>query len=133
MLPTLVFAAILTGTVVTPHKSGAHGPVAAALVELRLTYGAPVVATAMTALDGTLTIPDVAPGQYFVSVTGNHGGTGGFVTVTRNPVDPQRTFYFLDPTCDAKFGRVLDSITGEPIAGARVKYIGAATTDANGD
>ena len=133
MLHTIVFAAMLSGTVVMHHQTGAEELVGAALVELRGLYPSSLVMTAMTATDGTFTIPDVAPGEYLVKVTANQGGMGGSVRVSRSPADPPRTFYLFDPTCGARFGRVFDSDTGEPIAGAEVDYLAATRTDATGD
>jgi hypothetical protein len=135
MLHTLVLGAILSGTVVLHHKTSIEEPVAAALVEV---YGAdyypfPLIATAMTAVDGTFAMTDILPGRYQLLLTATQGQMSGFVTVSVDPADPPRTLFLFDPTCSARYGRVRDLFTGHAIPAATVEYHLKATTDDGGN
>ena len=132
MLHALVLASILNGTVVLHHRTGAEDPVPAALVDLR-NGDQVLLATAMTATDGTFTLPDLAPGQYWIHIISNSSGGGGTVTVPIGVPAETRTFYLFEPTCGAIYGRVRDLTNGLPVGGAEVFYLGGSITNENGD
>jgi len=127
MLQAAVLAAALAalhGVVVAHHANGAEEPVNGALVIAGNS-------TALTEADGSFEIDGLAPGRYMVWVKADAGGSVGYIDVV--PRAESRKFLVLDPTCWALYGRVRDTVTGKPIAGATVNYLGVATTDANGD
>ena len=126
----MVFAAVLvfTGTVVLHHRSGAEEPLGGALVELRKTPDERPL-TAVTATDGSFSIPDVKDGPSEITIWSNYPGASGTIFMTGEP----RTFYVLEPTCWAVYGKVYDRLTRAPIAGARVQFLGEGIAGAGGD
>lgn len=126
MLLALLLA--FTGSVVLHHPSGAEEALGGALVELRKApHDVPL--TAVTAIDGSFSIPGAENGDYTITIRSNYPTAGGSLFVTDDP----RTFFVFEPTCGAAYGRVHDRKSGAPIAGAHVKFLGEATTDENGD
>ncbi len=140
MLHALILAAVLNGTIVFRAQAGGDiasvgVPVGGALVELSQDKNS--IATAISATDGTFTIPDLAPGTYSIRISSNHTPTIGTIVVHEiNPnlgVDAPRTFYVFDLPCGAMFGRVHDQVTGIGVPRGKVSFWGSSQTDPNGD
>ena len=130
MIATLVLAAALDGMVLLRQASGQDVPASSAVVDLY--SDGEVIATAVTANDGTFSLPLERFGFHPVRITWNSVSIAGNIEVTEADSDELRRFYVLEPTCWAMYGRVRDALTGRPIAGAAVSHIYEVRSDANG-